>query len=113
MQVKSSDNFYSNDTKRDVLVTYQIECDANERSLVHRLESLAAGWRRVMQLGAAVHWRGLHEAVGFAGGVVSDPQHAAIKNARGEAVSNSVQGRPVARPARGVPQGLGQHAQRA
>src|SRR6266567_4780825 len=33
MQVKVSDNFYSNDTKKDVLVTYQIQCDAGEGSL--------------------------------------------------------------------------------
>jgi hypothetical protein len=33
MQVKVSDNFYSNDTKKDVLVTYQIQCDADEGSL--------------------------------------------------------------------------------
>src|SRR5260221_2912828 len=33
MQVKGSDNFYSNDTKKDVLVTYQIQCDADEGSL--------------------------------------------------------------------------------
>ena len=33
MQVKSSESFYNNDTKTDVLVTYQIECDAKEGSL--------------------------------------------------------------------------------
>ena len=33
MDVNSCDNFYNNDTKRDVLVTYQIQCDANEGPL--------------------------------------------------------------------------------
>jgi hypothetical protein len=33
MQVKSRDHFYSNDTTKSVLVTYEIECDATERSL--------------------------------------------------------------------------------
>src|ERR1035438_8706980 len=33
MQVKFCDNFYNNETKKDVLVTYEIQCDANEGSL--------------------------------------------------------------------------------
>src|SRR6266851_6537924 len=33
IQVKFSNSFYSNDTKKDVLVTYQIQCDAGEGSL--------------------------------------------------------------------------------
>src|ERR1017187_9898654 len=33
MQVSSYDNFYNNDTKRDVLVTYEIQCHAGEGSL--------------------------------------------------------------------------------
>jgi hypothetical protein len=33
MQVNSCDKFYNNNTEKDVLVTYEIECDANEESL--------------------------------------------------------------------------------
>src|ERR1035438_9727863 len=33
MQVKFCDNFYNNNTKKDVIVTYEIQCDANEGSL--------------------------------------------------------------------------------
>ena len=33
MPVKFGDNFYNNDTKEDLFVTYEIQCDANEGSL--------------------------------------------------------------------------------
>jgi hypothetical protein len=33
MQVKLRDNFFNNDTNRAVLITYEIQCDAGERSL--------------------------------------------------------------------------------
>ena len=33
MQVKLCDNFYNNDTNKEVLVTYEIQCEPDERAL--------------------------------------------------------------------------------